>query len=74
MFRFSVLAFEDVSPSRCVIFDWFKCFKVGRISIEDDHGFGCRKQTNDTFALVPEKIKNNHEWLPELAHQLVLFI
>lgn len=33
-------AFEDVSSSRCVIFDLFKRFKVGRISIEDDHGFG----------------------------------
>lgn len=36
-FELIKLAFGDVSQSCCITFNWFKRFKVGRISVEDDH-------------------------------------
>lgn len=58
-FELIKLAFGDVSLSRCVIFDWFKRFKEGRISIEDDHrpGRPSASKTNDTITLVRNKIR-----------------
>jgi len=60
-FELIKLAFGDVSLSRCVIFDWFKRFKEGRISIEDDHRSGrpSTSKTNQSIALVREKIRND---------------
>jgi HTH domain in Mos1 transposase len=60
-FELIKLAFEDVSLSRCVTIDWFKCFKEGRISIEDDHrpGRPFAPKTNDTITLVRNKIRND---------------
>jgi len=53
------LAFGNVVLSRCVTFDWFKRFKEGRISIEDDHrpGRPSTSKINDTITLVRNKIR-----------------
>lgn len=39
-------------------FNWFKCFKENRISIENDHGCGCPLllKINNTFAPVRKKL------------------
>ncbi|XP_026807898.1 protein GVQW3-like [Rhopalosiphum maidis] len=60
-FKLIKLAFGDVSLSRCVTFDWFKRFKEGRMSIEDDHrpGHPSSSKTNDTIDLVRNKIRND---------------
>jgi len=60
-FELIKLAFGDVALSRCVTFDWFKRFKEGRISIEDDHrpGRPSTSKTNDTITLVPDKIRSD---------------
>ncbi|VVC26015.1 DDE superfamily endonuclease domain [Cinara cedri] len=48
----------NLSSVRCVTFDWFKCFKEGRISIEDDHrsGRSSTSKSNDTIDFVQNKI------------------
>ncbi|KAL4148085.1 hypothetical protein QTP88_002389 [Uroleucon formosanum] len=57
-FELIKLAFGDLALSRCVTFDWFKCFKEGRISIEDNHrpGHPSTSKTNDTITLIRDKI------------------
>jgi len=58
-FELIKLAFGDVSLSRCVTFDWSKCFKGGRISIEDDHRLGrpTTLKSNCIITLVQNKIR-----------------
>lgn len=76
-FELIKLAFGDVSLSRCVIFDWFKRFKEGRISIEDDHRSGrpSTSKTNQSIALVREKIRNDRRLtVREVANELGISI
>jgi len=76
-FELIKLAFGDVSFSRCVTFDWFKRFKEGRISIEDDHrpGRPSTSITNGTITLVRNKIRNNQRLtVREVANEVGISI
>ncbi|XP_026811241.1 protein GVQW3-like [Rhopalosiphum maidis] len=76
-FELIKLAFGDVSLSRCVTFDWFKRFKKGRISIEDDHrpGRPSSSKTNDTIDLVRNKIRNDRRLtVREVANEVGILI
>jgi len=76
-FELIKLAFRDISLSRCVTFDWFKRFKEGRISIEDDHrpGRPSTSKTNDTITLVRNKIRNDRRLtVREVANEVGISI
>ncbi|KAE9523287.1 hypothetical protein AGLY_016235, partial [Aphis glycines] len=76
-FKLIKLAFRDVSLSHCVTFDWFKRFKEGRISNEDDHrpGRPSLSKTNDTIDLVRNKIRNDRRLtVREVANEVGISI
>lgn len=56
------IAFVDSSLRRSVTFEWFKRFKDGRQSTENDPRYG-RPQTSkndDVMAKISEKVRNDH--------------
>ncbi|XP_025405831.1 protein GVQW3-like [Sipha flava] len=76
-FELIKLAFGDITLSRCVTFDWFKRFKEGRISIEDDHcpGRPSTSKTIDTINLVRDKIRyDRRSTVGELANEVGISI
>ncbi|XP_025421236.1 protein GVQW3-like [Sipha flava] len=76
-FELIKLAFGNVALSRGVTFDWFKRFKDGRISIEDDHrpGRPLTSKTNDTIILVREKIRSDRRLtVREVANEVGISI
>ncbi|XP_015367479.1 PREDICTED: putative uncharacterized protein FLJ37770, partial [Diuraphis noxia] len=76
-FELIKLAFGDIALSRCVTFDWFKRFKEGRISIEDDHrpGRPSTSKTNDIISLVRDKIRSDRKLtVREVANEVGISI
>ncbi|XP_060846008.1 protein GVQW3-like [Rhopalosiphum padi] len=76
-FELIKLAFGDIALSRCVTFDWFKRFKEGRISIEDDHrpGRPSTSKTNDIISLVRDKIRSDRRLtVREVANEVGISI